>query len=64
MADWDMWDMSIYFPEGIESQFGFSAGSNYGLRDQEPNHFGKKTKNLGLVSILGSMIADKAEGGS
>ena len=46
MADWDMWDMSIYFPEGIESQFGFSAGSSYGFRDQEPsNHFGKKMKN-------------------
>lgn len=41
IADWDMWDMSIYFPEGIESQFGFSAGSSYGFRDQEPsNHFG------------------------
>ena len=61
-----MWDMSIYFPEGIESQFGFSAGSSYGFRDQEPNHFGKKIKNWGLVFIRreSTTIADKAEGGS
>jgi len=35
-------DMSMYFPEVVQHQFGFSTGSAYGPRDQEPNYFGKK----------------------
>ena len=41
MPDWR--DMSIYFPGAIQNQFGFSAGTSYGQRDQEPNYFGKQS---------------------
>ena len=44
MPDWR--DMSIYFPGAIQNQFGFSAGTSYGQRDQEPNYFGKQSARV------------------
>ena len=38
-------DMSIYFPEVVQQQFGFSTGLAYGPRDQEPNYLGKERIN-------------------
>ena len=50
-------DMSIYFPEVVQHQFGFSTGSAYGPRDHEPNYFVKHVYGCLCKSVIVHIIS-------